>query len=200
VAKPGRPAPFVLNYASPPPERLKRTHPLILLARWFAAASVGYYLLLLFWEPGFQLSLHQHDERAWFSNELERRRIERDRRAGLSVPPPPPIPAPVAPGRLLVATLMAARVVALLWGIWFALGLHRCGAELELARPLIHFGCVSKLAIVGPVLVMAVVAYAKPFLQAGIRSPLVVLVLEAGSIAAAWALLMNNPLPTRPRD
>ncbi|WP_428938261.1 hypothetical protein [Fontivita pretiosa] len=158
MTQPGRSAPIVLNYASPPPERLKRTHPLIRVARWFAGASIAYYLLLLFWEPGFQFSLHEHDERAWFSNELERRINERDRRAGINVPPPPPIPAPVAPSRLLVATLMAARVVALPWGVWFAVGLRRCGAELERARPLVHLGCVSKLAIVGPVLVLAVVA------------------------------------------
>ncbi|HWP39501.1 MAG TPA: hypothetical protein VNL70_01150 [Tepidisphaeraceae bacterium] len=200
MTQPGQPVPIVLNYASPPPERLKRTHPLILLVRWFAAASIGYYLLLLFWEPAFQSGLHRHDERAWFSNELKRRINERDRRAGRSVPPPPPIPAPVAPGPLLVAALTAARLVALIWGIWLAMGLRRCGSEIELARGLIHVACVSKLAIVGPVLVLAVVAYAKPFLQAGVRSPLLVLAVEAISIAAAWALLLNNPLPSRPRD
>lgn len=184
----------ILDYASPPPERLRRMPAVIIMARLLAGFSIAFYVITLFWEPGYQSQLRHNDVNRWFDNELERRMNEIERRAGSAVPAPPPVPTPVAPGAALAALNIVGRLVGLAWAIAFAEGLRRAGSELDSARPVIHAGCISKLAIVAPLLVLCIVAYVRPFLAGGGQSPVVVVLIEIGSIVFAWALLMSNPV------
>ena len=185
---------LILDYASPPSERLNRTPWVLRFARALATLSIIYYILLMFFEPAFQSELHGHDEHAWFGNEVQRRMVELSRRQGAYVPPAPPVPTPTASGTLMVTAIYVARSAALLWAIAFGIGLARAGNDLAKARPMIHFSCVTKLAIVAPLMVLTVVAYARPFLEAGESAALVVVLLEVASIACAWALMMKTPI------
>jgi hypothetical protein len=190
---------LILDYASPPPQRLNRTPFVLVAARYLATLSIIYYAGLMFWEPAFQYNLREHDVSAWFDNEVQRRMVEMDRRAGVIAAPAPPVPTPVASGKILLIGMYFARGAALLWAVVLGVGLGRCGKDLARAKPLIHFSCVSKLALVAPLMVLTVVAYARPFLEAGQRSPLVVMILEIGSIACAWTLLMQTPIDGPPQ-
>jgi hypothetical protein len=95
---------------------------------------------------------------------------------------------------VLVALVILARLVALGWAIAFAMRMGRVGNELSKARPIIHASSIAKLAVVAPLLVLCVAAYARPFLEAGTVSPLVVLLVECASIGVTWLLLINNPV------